>query len=138
MKINISNDAGSSLQTFYLDEYLVLVVSPQTYRRFSGQAAIKTANGLVMRDLIWVEIKVLKQDGVTEITDWIRQEVSLISRMIENDDSVCQVLTLEITYTSRQPLAIVFYLFLAQRMGSRLSFQPCKLITENSCVTTII
>lgn len=54
---------------------------------FSQRPTIrKTANRFVMRDFLWVEIKVLQQDGLTEITDWIRENVSLIPWVIENDE----------------------------------------------------
>lgn len=70
-QVTIANDTGSNLQSVYQSELDALGFDAQTYQGMLGPTSVSTANGPVMRDMLLVEIMVLKDDGVTPLTNWI-------------------------------------------------------------------
>ena len=67
--MGILNDTGSSVQTVFDTDLASLGYNSQTYQGHTGQADIETANGTVMRQLILIEVQLIKHDG-TPASGW--------------------------------------------------------------------
>lgn len=78
--VDIGNDTGSNLQTFFSDELVILRFNINTYQGIIGYGNFETANGPVWRLVIWAEIKVLGQDGIEELADWVFERAVVVPR----------------------------------------------------------
>ena len=66
------NDTGSDIQTIFPTDLAALQYNQLTYQGHLGVLPIGTANGVVLRRKIAIEMQILKADGTT-ITPWFRE-----------------------------------------------------------------
>jgi hypothetical protein len=70
--ITIYNDTGSDYQTVYPEELLALHYNRFTYGGHAGRVRLRTANAVVDRDILLIEVKLLKDDG-SPASDWLHE-----------------------------------------------------------------
>jgi hypothetical protein len=66
------NDTGSSVQTIFPTDLTALLHNQLTYQGYRGTLVVETANGLVRRRKIVIEMQITKADG-TAITPWFTE-----------------------------------------------------------------
>jgi hypothetical protein len=69
LRVGILNDTGSNLQTVFDNDLVSLGYNPQTYQGNMGQVYIETANGIVARQGIVVEMQ-LRKINWERASDW--------------------------------------------------------------------
>ena len=70
--MGIANDTGFNIQTIFTTDLAALQHNPATYYSLAGTININTANGLVQRSTIDIEMQIIKADG-TALTGWFRE-----------------------------------------------------------------
>jgi hypothetical protein len=65
----IANDTGSNAQTVFTSDLASLNYDPNTYQGHAEPVAITTANGVVVREQIWIEVQLMRADG-TAASPW--------------------------------------------------------------------
>src|SRR5438046_1511236 len=68
--VGILNDTGSTLQTVFDNDLVLLRYNPQTYQGNMGQLYVQTANGVAGRQWVLVEMQLRKPDGTPAASDW--------------------------------------------------------------------
>src|SRR5205814_6576391 len=63
LPIGFMNDTGSTMQTVFDTDLASLGYNSQTYQGNTGQVYMQTANGVVARESISFEMKLIKPDG---------------------------------------------------------------------------
>jgi hypothetical protein len=86
INVSIANDTGSTRQTIFTTDLTNLHYDRNTYRGRRGNTTVATANGLVDRERIVIEIQLLTADG-TALSPWFR-EVALIKSIAPGVPSV--------------------------------------------------
>jgi len=70
--VSIMNDTGSNIQTIFPTDLAALQYNQLTYQGRLGMLSIGTANGVVLRRKIVIEMQIIKADG-TAVTPWFRE-----------------------------------------------------------------
>ncbi|KAI9759186.1 MAG: hypothetical protein M1840_003506 [Geoglossum simile] len=65
----IANDTGSNIQTVFTSDLAQLNYDPNAYQCPMGPTTITTASGVVVRQRIYIEVQLSRQDG-TAASDW--------------------------------------------------------------------
>jgi hypothetical protein len=72
------NDTGCSLQTVFSTDLATLGYNQLTYQGHRAIVSIGTANGVIRRRKIVIEMQIIKADG-TAVTPWFRETAVVLS-----------------------------------------------------------
>src|SRR5947207_5766897 len=70
--VTIHNDTGSDCQIVYPGDLLALQCNQFAYGGNAGCVRLRTGNGIVDRDILSIEVKLLKHDG-SPASDWLHE-----------------------------------------------------------------
>lgn len=74
--IEIVNDTGSTHQSVFKTDLEKMNYDRNTYRGHTGNIQLYTANGIISRESLWVELRLLKPDK-TPFGDWFLEQAKL-------------------------------------------------------------
>ena len=66
------NDTGSNVQTIFITDLTALRYDQHTYQGRLGTYPVGTANGVILRERIVIEMQITRANG-TAITPWFRE-----------------------------------------------------------------